>query len=114
MISVYFFFFLMIRRPPRSTLFPYTPLFRSHRRGIAILRGRAHRLALPRALYEPHEGEQHGHRDHHDDQLLPRVADPREREDIAAREDVRHRGVRRALPEQRDVLEDERHPDPRD
>src|SRR3989442_6236802 len=24
------FFFLMIRRPPRSTLFPYTPLFRSH------------------------------------------------------------------------------------
>src|SRR2546430_15523911 len=24
------FFFLMIRRPPRSTLFPYTTLFRSH------------------------------------------------------------------------------------
>src|SRR2546422_2564833 len=32
-----FFFFLMIRRPPRSTLFPYTTLFRSHpaRRTIA-------------------------------------------------------------------------------
>src|SRR3712207_9546473 len=28
-ISVYYFFFLMIRRPPRSTLFPYTTLFRS-------------------------------------------------------------------------------------
>src|SRR2546422_8353771 len=28
-ISSYFFFFLMIRRPPRSTLFPYTTLFRS-------------------------------------------------------------------------------------
>src|SRR2546425_5121720 len=28
-----FFFFLMIRRPPRSTLFPYTTLFRSARRG---------------------------------------------------------------------------------
>src|SRR5438552_14693962 len=27
-----FLFFLMIRRPPRSTLFPYTTLFRSHRR----------------------------------------------------------------------------------
>src|SRR5256885_8985326 len=27
-----FFFFLMIRRPPRSTLFPYTTLFRSVRR----------------------------------------------------------------------------------
>src|SRR3712207_8761333 len=26
-----FFFFLMIRRPPRSTLFPYTTLFRSTR-----------------------------------------------------------------------------------
>ena len=27
-----FFFFLMIRRPPRSTLFPYTTLFRSRQR----------------------------------------------------------------------------------
>src|SRR2546429_5119289 len=27
----YLFFFLMIRRPPRSTLFPYTTLFRSLR-----------------------------------------------------------------------------------
>src|SRR2546429_3391875 len=26
---IIFFFFLMIRRPPRSTLFPYTTLFRS-------------------------------------------------------------------------------------
>src|SRR3712207_8939987 len=26
----FFFFFLMIRRPPRSPLFPYTTLFRSH------------------------------------------------------------------------------------
>src|SRR3712207_8004731 len=29
------FFFLMIRRPPRSTLFPYTTLFRSGPRGPA-------------------------------------------------------------------------------
>src|SRR3712207_7617033 len=28
-VHVCFFFFLMIRRPPRSTLFPYTTLFRS-------------------------------------------------------------------------------------
>ena len=28
-VSRLFFFFLMIRRPPRSTLFPYTTLFRS-------------------------------------------------------------------------------------
>src|SRR6266853_820691 len=30
-IKILFFFFLMIRRPPRSTLFPYTTLFRSTR-----------------------------------------------------------------------------------
>src|SRR5437660_1245657 len=29
LLSILFFFFLMIRRPPRSTLFPYTTLFRS-------------------------------------------------------------------------------------
>src|SRR5437868_7934722 len=29
---LFYFFFLMIRRPPRSTLFPYTTLFRSCRR----------------------------------------------------------------------------------
>src|SRR3712207_7408011 len=29
MLFYVFFFFLMIRRPPRSTLFPYTTLFRS-------------------------------------------------------------------------------------
>src|SRR3712207_7524012 len=34
-----FYFFLMIRRPPRSTLFPYTTLFRSH--------PRLHRLPQP-------------------------------------------------------------------
>src|SRR5256885_11069091 len=32
-LSDLFFFFLMIRRPPRSTLFPYTTLFRSQRVG---------------------------------------------------------------------------------
>src|SRR3712207_7236997 len=30
------FFFLMIRRPPRSTLFPYTTLFRSRRGGVRL------------------------------------------------------------------------------
>src|SRR2546429_4445672 len=37
-----FFFFLMIRRPPRSTLFPYTTLFRSQissvSRNVSLLR----------------------------------------------------------------------------
>src|SRR5688572_32492000 len=53
-----FLFFLMIRRPPRSTLFPYTTLFRSHalaavppqpfrtvRGPVVDGRGRGHELA---------------------------------------------------------------------
>src|SRR6266540_6330528 len=31
---LFYFFFLMIRRPPRSTLFPYTTLFRSPRKAV--------------------------------------------------------------------------------
>src|SRR5258708_30394784 len=34
-IDYFIFFFLMIRRPPRSTLFPYTTLFRSDLDAIA-------------------------------------------------------------------------------
>src|SRR5258706_10833895 len=35
-VHIIFFFFLMIRRPPRSTLFPYTTLFRSTHHGPAM------------------------------------------------------------------------------
>src|SRR3712207_8901645 len=38
-------FFLMIRRPPRSTLFPYTTLFRSIRAFVAARPERAHLFA---------------------------------------------------------------------
>src|SRR3712207_7510273 len=41
MSYVLLFFFLMIRRPPRSTLFPYTTLFRSLELEAADLRLRA-------------------------------------------------------------------------
>src|SRR3712207_7948572 len=34
---LFMFFFLMIRRPPRSTLFPYTTLFRSRLLGLGRL-----------------------------------------------------------------------------
>src|SRR5688500_20035843 len=44
-LSAFFFFFLPIRPPPRSTLFPYTTLFRS-RRGPAPRRLHDRRLAL--------------------------------------------------------------------
>src|SRR2546427_8010800 len=43
-----FFFFLMIRRPPRSTLFPYTTLFRSRRVASGNRRStRGHRSESP-------------------------------------------------------------------
>src|SRR5258707_11763149 len=56
-MQTFLFFFLMIRRPPRSTLFPYTTLFRSEDRAASLplpgvlsrrLRPRPH-LDLPQA-----------------------------------------------------------------
>src|SRR3712207_7639929 len=43
MSSLFLFFFLMIRRPPRSTLFPYPTLFRSVGGDVARIRLRADR-----------------------------------------------------------------------
>src|SRR6266850_6675750 len=56
-LPLLFFFFLMIRRPPRSTLFPYTTLFRSEqprpqsghqdaRHGGQVLRSEEHTSEL--------------------------------------------------------------------
>src|SRR3989442_6874733 len=61
------FFFLMIRRPPRSTLFPYTTLFRSRgggRRecgsGVAAGGGvRRHERRAPRSPLVPTRSEEH-------------------------------------------------------
>src|SRR5438034_3845569 len=54
LFSCSFFFFLMLRRPPRSTLFPYTTLFRSFFRALdhaipAPPRQRPRHPSLPRA-----------------------------------------------------------------
>src|SRR5438876_1647725 len=56
----FLFFFLMIRRPPRSTLFPYTTLFRSPlfnpaRSGNRAVSDRADRIARGRS--EEHTSE---------------------------------------------------------
>src|SRR5256885_13216962 len=51
-----FFFFLMIRRPPRSTLFPYTTLFRSYEKDLTQLRvggGAIGQLAGQHSPFEP-------------------------------------------------------------
>src|SRR3989454_10405373 len=45
----FLFFFLMIRRPPRSTLFPYTTLFRSGQGRYPVLIGAADFVAINRA-----------------------------------------------------------------
>src|SRR3712207_7336160 len=45
-----FFFFLMIRRPPRSTLFPYTTLFRSDTDPIAPVLDELRRAPATRQL----------------------------------------------------------------
>src|SRR2546429_7252439 len=50
------FFFLMIRRPPRSTLFPYTTLFRSKRRS------RNRQEKIPLYAYDPQQRLQQSQR----------------------------------------------------
>src|SRR2546426_9367454 len=58
----------MIRRPPRSTLFPYTTLFRSHPRAPhRDLRVETHRPDLP-----PHPADRSGARD----LLVARIRQP--------------------------------------
>src|SRR5947209_18757827 len=42
-----FFFFLMIRRPPRSTLFPYTTLFRSNLETVVSEADISYRIQYP-------------------------------------------------------------------
>src|SRR2546429_5113637 len=57
-------FFLMIRRPPRSTLFPYTTLFRSLReRGAGLPRRLRHALLREHHLQVPGTVAQHDKRD---------------------------------------------------
>src|SRR5258705_7586836 len=70
---MFFFFFLMIRRPPRSTLFPYTTLFRSSSRADRdCRRGRRRRTA---ARASRGSRTRRGARPH----LASRVPDPRPR-----------------------------------
>src|SRR3712207_9478576 len=57
------YFFLMIRRPPRSTLFPYTTLFRSHRAAASgtarCRRGRSGAATFPRLGCRATRSEEH-------------------------------------------------------
>src|SRR6266704_6041793 len=51
------FFFLMIRRPPRSTLFPYTTLFRSSRRSRPTKSSGSCAITPPGSRSEEHTSE---------------------------------------------------------
>src|SRR6266851_9036018 len=58
------FFFLMIRRPPRSTLFPYTTLFRSDRRRTPPPRPRSSGRRSPSSVRSAeHTSELQSHHD---------------------------------------------------
>ena len=46
------FFFLMIRRPPRSTLFPYTTLFRSVGETFCLAVGEAQAVGVPAVVQD--------------------------------------------------------------
>src|SRR3712207_8007436 len=82
------FFFLMIRRPPRSTLFPYTTLFRSLAPGgqsgvlVAPLCGgeqpRVAAAQFPRPAWLSTGGRRPGH----DRRSTPRAARTRDRKSI--------------------------------
>src|ERR1039458_729066 len=69
-LNMFFPFFLMIRRPPRSTLFPYTTLFRS---GLFRVRPLAESRAFPEVGFYRQEDEmlEYGA----NDQLLHQVAE---------------------------------------
>src|SRR5688572_32238577 len=60
------FFFLTIRRPPRSTLFPYTTLFRSMRRGSST---RTARPGSPRTTTCPTIARRTGRSEEHTSEL---------------------------------------------
>src|SRR2546425_2482532 len=56
----FLFFFLMIRRPPRSTLFPYTTLFRSAMNAVEHVWGTARRrVCLGGPGREAYRSEEH-------------------------------------------------------
>src|SRR5215475_15160133 len=61
-----FFFFLMIRRPPRSTLFPYTTLFRS-------------------AAERAHQRHRHGDRGHEAGRSEEHTSELQSRENLVCR-----------------------------
>jgi hypothetical protein len=82
-----------------------------HRRRLGVLGDRAHRLALPRVPHEPAQHEERWHDDRERDDELPGEADVADLERRALRNEVGAALVVHAVEGERDVGDDERHPD---
>src|SRR5437899_3631525 len=74
---MFFFFFLMIRRPPRSTLFPYTTLFRSELAWLADVCGQERRVTDARLRNYRYRRR-------------PRAGEPRSEEHTSELQSLRH------------------------
>src|SRR5258705_2550660 len=93
----------MIRRPPRSTLFPYTTLFRSRELALANL----HRDTLP--PIHDRAGQEHGGRDQQD-QRDEREYDRRSEEHTSELQSLRHLVCRLLLEKKKEVANVHEHP----
>src|SRR6266511_4122630 len=85
----YFFFFLMIRQPPRSTLFPYTTLFRSAHRPVCSARRSA---AGCRALGRDGRSEEHTSELQSRENLVCRLLLEKKKQCCARNADARNKG----------------------
>src|SRR3712207_7972859 len=88
-------FFLMIRRPPRSTLFPYTTLFRS-----AVVDVRGPHVERRRRGLEPEPGDDHREAREHQ----PVVLEPRRLDRAGDRAELEDRKSTRLNSSQRQYL----------
>src|SRR3712207_6946859 len=93
------FFFLMIRRPPRSTLFPYTTLFRSD----VARRGHVDPLPADHPV-DPRGGRQLGHRGEHVRRIALLVAEDVRSEEHTSELQSRQYLVCRLLLEKKTLL----------
>src|SRR6202022_4757510 len=90
--NVLFFFFLMIRRPPRSTLFPYTTLFRSLpcRFGDAAISSRGDAPCAAGSRSEEHTSELQSHSDLVCRLLLEKKKNEQKQSDMPSAVDLSH------------------------
>src|SRR3712207_9250776 len=88
----------MIRRPPRSTLFPYTTLFRSHVPGYNARATQRARTSALRAVHEQHGGEDGPYRPAAGERSSPGRRADRQVADLAYPAPGVHKGTCTATP----------------